>query len=156
MKNIWKILAAMIIVALPFAVASCGGDDEEEIPTLTYVWELKNVSVDRVPESQQLTVINARTQINKMIADAYRSATVETPESKNAHFTVKEDEKQKQFFLQTEKRAEDIDDEVLAIFLDLKKKDAFKVQASILNDHKIDATLVINRGKTIVVDKSVY
>ena len=155
MKNIWKILAAMMIVALPFTFASCGGDDEEETPTLTYVWELKNVSIDKVPESQQATVINARTQINKMIADAYRSATVETPESKNAHFTVKEDEKQ--FFLQTEKRAEDIDDEVYAIFLDLKKKESFRVQTSILNDNKIDATLVINRGKTIVVDnKPVY
>ena len=155
MKNIWKILAAMIIVALPFAVASCGGDDEEEIPTLTYVWELKNVPIEKVPDEQQLTVINARNQINKMIAAAYRTATVETPESKNAHFTVKEDEKQ--FSLQTEKRAEDIDDEVYAIFLDLKKNEAFKVQTSILNDNKIEATLVINRGKTKVVDnKAIY
>lgn len=155
MKNIWKILAAMIIVALPFAVASCGGDDEEEIPTLTYVWELKNVSIDKVTEDQQATVINARNQINKMIAAAYRSATVETPESKNAHFTVKEDEKQ--FSIQTEKRAEDIDDEVYSIFLDLKKNEAFRVQTSILNDNKIEAKLVINRGKTIVVDnKPIY
>jgi hypothetical protein len=155
MKNIWKILAAMMIVALPFAVASCGGDDEEEIPTLTYVWELKNVSIDKVSEDQQATVINARNQINKMIAAAYRSATVETPESKNAHFTVKEDEKQ--FSIQTEKRAEDIDDEVYSIFLDLKKNEAFRVQTSILNDNKIEAKLVINRGKTMVVDnKAIY
>lgn len=155
MKNIWKILAAMMIVALPFAVASCGGDDEDEIPTLTYVWELKNVSIDKVPEDKQATVINARTQINKMIASAYRSATVETPESKNAHFTVNEDSKE--FSLQTEKRAEDLDDEVYSIFLELKKKESFKVQASILNDNDIDAKLAITRGKVVVVDnKSIY
>ncbi len=39
MKNLLKFLAAMMIIALPFAVASCGSDDEPE-PTgpYTFTW----------------------------------------------------------------------------------------------------------------------
>ena len=30
MKNIWKVLAAMMVVALPFMVAACSSDDDDD------------------------------------------------------------------------------------------------------------------------------
>lgn len=54
MKNLLKFLAAMMIIALPFAVASCGSDDEPE-PTgpYTFTWAYEDY-ID--PSAPDLTV----------------------------------------------------------------------------------------------------
>ena len=60
MKNLWKILAAMMVIALPFAVASCGSDDEPE-PTgpYTFTWAYE----DYIESSaQDLTAYQTATQ----------------------------------------------------------------------------------------------
>ena len=56
MKNLWKILAAMMVIALPFAVASCGSDDEEEEGPKTYefTWDY-DLGTSAVSEIQKLT-----------------------------------------------------------------------------------------------------
>lgn len=45
-KNLMKIMAALMIIALPFVVASCGSDDEDEGPkTYNYSWLLQNTQL---------------------------------------------------------------------------------------------------------------
>lgn len=60
MKNLLKFLAAMMIIALPFAVASCGSDDEPE-PTgpYTFTWAYEDY-IDS--SAEDLTVYQQATQ----------------------------------------------------------------------------------------------
>lgn len=45
MKNFWKILAAVMVIALPFVAASCSSDDDEDKPkTYEYKWEYTGIS----------------------------------------------------------------------------------------------------------------
>ena len=44
MKNIWKVLAAMMVVALPFVVAACSSDDDDDKgpKEQTFTWTYEN------------------------------------------------------------------------------------------------------------------
>ena len=140
MKNLWKILAALLVVALPMLVASCGDDDEvDEIPTYTYKWELNGIDLNKVADEDQVATINARNTVNDLVARAY---TV-------AGFTV--DATNKKFTIETEKAVKDLDEEVQITYLTLKQTDAFKSAASVLPKN---ATILIQRGSTKVVNNT--
>ena len=76
MKNIWKVLAAMMVIALPFVVSSCSSDDDDNGPwTLTYNWKWENVDFTNItPDSLYLVASTARVNINNQIANAYKNA----------------------------------------------------------------------------------
>ena len=138
MKNFWKILAALMVVALPFVVASCGGDDDEDqIPTYTYTWDLNGIDINKVSEDQQVPVINARNAVNQQIGAAYKAKG----------FTV--DTENKKFTIQTETAVKTIDERVEETFLELKRTTAFQAQASVL---PASATILIKRGSTTVIN----
>lgn len=69
MKNFWKMLAAMMIIALPFALAaSSSKDDEEEKGPKTYefTWEYRDY-IDQ--SAQDLSIYsNATTAISQALA----------------------------------------------------------------------------------------
>lgn len=138
MKNFWKILAALMVVALPFVVASCGDDDDEDkVPTYTYTWDLNGIDINKISEDQQVPVINARNAVNDQIAKAYTAKG----------FTVSKDDKK--FTIQSETAVKTIDERVEETFLELKRTDAFQAQASILPS---TATLIVKRGSTTVIN----
>ncbi len=137
MKNIWKIMAALLVVALPFVATACGDDEEDVIPTYTYTWELKGIDLNKIPQDDQIAVINARNEVNKLIAKAYT----------NAKFTVSSSDSK--FSIQTDRSVKDLDETVQITFLTLKQTEEFKTQAAVLPSN---STLLIKRGSTTVVN----
>lgn len=76
MKNIWKVLAAMMVIALPFIASSCSSDDEDNGPwTLTYFWRLEGVDLNSIPVAELSQVAAALTNIDAQIAKAYQAAS---------------------------------------------------------------------------------
>lgn len=138
MKNIWKIMAAMLIVALPFVAAACGSDDKEDVvPTYTYKWDLNGIDLNKIAEEDQVATINARNTVNDLVAKTYASNG----------FTV--DAEKKSFSIQTETAVKNVDEQVQVVFLTLKSVEAFKNAASVLPPR---ASITIQRSNTKVVN----
>lgn len=71
MKNLWKMLAGLMVICLPFALAACGGDDDEPTGpfTYSYSWSLLNTNVSGTTAERQAAFAAERV-INGMLADA--------------------------------------------------------------------------------------
>ena len=83
MKNIWKVMAAMMVIALPFIVSSCSSDDEDNGPwTLTYFWQLENVNRDVEP-AQLAALGEALISIENQMVSAYKTAGFKFGEKNN-------------------------------------------------------------------------
>lgn len=68
MKNYFKILMAMVVLCLPFALMSCGSDDDDSGPKkTTYTWELKDTTP---PSSAASDVKIAAAQAEQAIDEA--------------------------------------------------------------------------------------
>ena len=79
MKNFWKVLAAMMVIALPFIASSCGSDDEDNGPwTLTYFWRLEGVDLNSIPVDQLSDVAAALKNIDDQISQAYQAKGFKT------------------------------------------------------------------------------
>lgn len=114
MKNFWKVLAAMMVIALPFIASSCGSDDEDNGPwTITYYWKFLNLNIDQIPDDEQGVVIAARTSITNYINAAYETAG----------FKVDKNEKtfSKVITVNDEKTINQLDELVMSTLLDLKR-----------------------------------
>ena len=75
MKNLWKVFAALLVVALPFAVAACGSDDEEPTGPFThsYSWTLQNTSLGADATTvQKQAALAAEVAVNGLLAQAFR------------------------------------------------------------------------------------
>lgn len=62
MKNIWKMLAAMMFIVLPFALAACSSKDEEEEKgpkTYNFTWEFRDY-IDQ--SAQDLSIYSNATE----------------------------------------------------------------------------------------------
>lgn len=103
MKNFWKILAAMLIVALPFAVTACGSDKEEEQTgpktySFTWVYEdyIETSATDLLKYQNAINAIDQAfaSQLNKLGYKALASS--------------------KTFTITTEKESEDLKQEITA------------------------------------------
>ena len=123
MKNILKVLAAVLVVALPFVVASCSSDDDNknEPKVRTYYWEVGGINLNEIPEDQQVEVINARNEVSKSVAKAYSNAGFNVNETqKSFTITCKDDE------------LTSYNEKVEITFLTLKQTEDFKDKANIL------------------------
>ena len=67
MKNYFKILMAMVVICLPFALMSCGSDDDDGPKKTTYTWELKDTTP---PSSAASDVKIAAAQAEQAIDEA--------------------------------------------------------------------------------------
>ncbi len=68
MKNYFKIMMAMVVICLPFALMSCGSDDDDSGPKkTTYNWELKDTTP---PSSASSEVKIAAAQAEQAIDEA--------------------------------------------------------------------------------------
>lgn len=69
MKNYFKILMAMVVICLPFALMSCGSDDDDSGPKkTTYNWELKDTTP---PSSATSEAKIAAAQAEQAIDEAF-------------------------------------------------------------------------------------
>ncbi len=93
MKNLWKIMAALMIIALPFVVASCGSDDEEVGPkTYTWAWTLQNTSLGSSATTVQKTdALAAEGEVNLLLAAAFKAQGF-TVDAQNQKFTIETEE----------------------------------------------------------------
>lgn len=142
MKNIWKIMAALLIVALPFITAACGDDDkEEEGPkTYTYTWLLQNTSL---PESaktdEKAAALLAETTVNGLFATAFT----------NQGFKV--DSKKQEFTILTQDAISQFDNKVKSAVYAVKSSDALAAAAEKL---PASAKIQIKRGNTTIITES--
>ena len=142
MKNLWKIMAAMLVIALPFVVAACGDDDEEPQPvTYTYRWTLENVDLPSGSTvEQRQAALNAQSAINVLIVQEFTTRK----------FTV--DATSQKLTVTTMDNVADWDDKVKRAVSTLKGMDALAEAAEALPN---DAKIVVKRdnAKNAIVDE---
>ncbi len=141
MKNLWKILAALLVVALPMLVASCGDDDEVEGPvTYTYKWELQNASLgNSATTAERMAALNAEESVNSLLANAFKAkGFVVTPA-------------EQKFTIETEEDVDRYDNQVKsALYAVLAEPSLATVVEPLPNTAKV----VVKRGsKTVIENK---
>ena len=140
MKNLLKVMAALLVVALPFVVASCGGDDEEKGPkTYNYSWSLLNTTLPGTPTvAQEEAAVEAKKTINALFA---------------AEFTkrgFKVDASAQTFSIVTEEEVANWDGLAKRAVSTIKGTDALAVAVEALPDN---AKIVVKRGNSVIVDE---
>lgn len=93
MKNLWKMMAALLVAVLPLMLASCGSDDEVEGPvTYTYKWELQNTSLgNSATTNDKLAALQAEDAVNALLSEAFKAQGF-TVDGANQKFTIETEE----------------------------------------------------------------
>ncbi len=76
MKLSIKVLLAMLLFCLPFAITSCGSDDDDEPSgpkTYTYEWSFSNATVSNGSINEQQAALNSQIAINAVLVKAFQS-----------------------------------------------------------------------------------
>lgn len=139
MKNIWKIMAALLIVALPFVAAACGDDDKEDDgpKTYTYSWILQNTNLPAsATTAEKSEALIAETTINGLFATAFRAQG----------FTV--DANKQEFTILTQDAISQFDNKVKSAVYAVKSSDALAVAAEKL---PASAKIQVKRGGTAII-----
>ena len=72
-KNLWKILAALMVIALPLVVTSCKKDEDKGPKTYNYSWTLQNTTLPGTPTvAEEEAAIAAKKSINALFAAEFR------------------------------------------------------------------------------------
>lgn len=75
-------LMAMLLLCLPFALTSCGSDDDDEPTgpkTYKYEWSISNATVTNGTIAEQQASVNAQIAINGVLVKAFQTlGTVDT------------------------------------------------------------------------------
>lgn len=75
MKFSIKVLMAMLLFCLPFAITSCGSDDDDDDKgpkTYTYEWTLSNATVSNGSISEQQAALNAQIAVNAILVKTFQ------------------------------------------------------------------------------------
>lgn len=141
MKNIWKIMAALLVVALPFVVTACGGDDEEDGPkTYTYTWTLQNTNLpSSATTAEKAEALVAETTVNGLFATAFRAQG----------FSV--DANKQEFTISTEDAISPYDNKVKSAVYAVKSSEALAAAAEKL---PTSAKIQVKRGSTAIITES--
>ncbi|MBQ9284875.1 MAG: hypothetical protein IJ209_01125 [Bacteroidaceae bacterium] len=141
MKNIWKFMAALLVVALPFVATACGDDDKPEGPkTYTYTWLLQNTSLpSSATTAEKADALLAETTVNGLFATAFRAQG----------FTV--DANAQEFTITTEDEISTYDNKVKAAIYNVKGGDALSAAAQKL---PTAAKIQVKRGSTTIITES--
>lgn len=74
MKNYFKILMAMVVICLPFALMSCGSDDDDGPKKTTYSWELKDCDAPSSATNEaKIAAIQAAEAIDQALYNKFNS-----------------------------------------------------------------------------------
>ncbi len=138
-KNLWKIMAALVIVALPFVVASCGSDEEEGPKTYTYSWLLQNTTLSSsATTAQRQAALVAEEAVNALFAAGFTqrgfkvNATAQT------------------FSVETEDEASVWDGYAKRAVSTVKGTDDLAIAVEVLPSN---AKIVVKRGSKVLVDE---
>ena len=141
MKNIWKIMAALLVVALPFVATACGDDEKETGPqTYTYTWSLQNTNLpSSATTAEKAEALVAETTVNGLFATAFKAQG----------FTV--DANKQQFTILTEDAISTFDNKVKSAVYAVKSTEALSVAAQKLPE---SAKIQFKRGNTTIITES--
>lgn len=139
-KNLWKIMAALMVIALPFVVASCGSDDEEGPKTYTWTWTLQGTNLSgSATTAQKTAALTAEGKVNELFALAFKAQG----------FTV--DTEGQKFTYQTEASPTLYDNKVKsAVFAVLAQANLADIVDPLPNTSKV----VVKRGSIVVIENS--
>ena len=135
-------MAALVIVALPFVVASCGSDEDEGPKTYNYSWLLQN------------------TQLGSSATTAERQAALVAEEAVNALFAAgftqrgfKVNASAQTFTVETEEDASVWDSYVKRAVSTVKGTDELAIAVMALPSN---AKIVVKRGSKVLVDEKLH
>ena len=138
MKNIWKVLAAMMVVALPFIVGSCSSDDDD---SYNYTWELQGIDYNNIKDDEgKIAAIRATSEVQKSISNMINSVLKmkSTVEIENYRGTLTFEPTQ-------EIDLQEYNAEIMIAFFNLRKSDAFK---AIVKDLPERARITLKQNRT--------
>ncbi len=139
MKNILKLLAAMMVIALPFALTACSSDDDDD-DNNEYSWTLSNTSLSSgATADDKRRALEAEQQVNQMLAMAFTSQKFVVDVTKQT-FSVSN----------TTEDVTTYDNKVKSAVYSVKGNSEFSSIVSVLPD---DARLIVKRGSTKVFDE---
>jgi len=89
MKFSIKVLMAMLLFCLPFAITSCGSDDDgnDSPKQYKYEWTLSNATSTGTVAEQQASV-NAQAAINTILVKAFQSLSSSVVDSSKQTLTI--------------------------------------------------------------------
>ena len=91
-KFLWKIMAVLAIVALPFVVASCNSDEDEGPKTYTWVWTLQNTSLgSSATTAERAAALAAEGEVNQLLAASFKVQGFKV-DAENQKFTIETEE----------------------------------------------------------------
>ncbi len=144
MKNYFKTLIAAVLLALPVALTSCGGDDGPSIPrgpeTFEYHWELTGTVIAQGTAAEKRAALDAEEEINSILVSSFRAKIIE-----GASSSV---DSVKQTFKVIGNDAASNDDVVRGVYYS-SKADLKKAAAKGL---PTQATISIKREKTAIIN----
>lgn len=139
-KNLWKIMAALLVAVLPLVVASCGDDDDEKGPkTYTYNWALQNTTFgNSAKPEEQLAAAQAAMKVDDLFAAEFAAQGFEV-DAANDKFTITTDDEISAY-----------DKKVELAVLTVQTNDGYAAAVAPLPS---SAKIVIKRGGKSIIDK---
>ncbi|MCR5181263.1 MAG: hypothetical protein K6C30_08655 [Bacteroidaceae bacterium] len=142
MKNFLKLLAAMMVIAMPFALTACSSDDDEDDDkgkTYEYEWTLSNTSLSSgATTDQKMQALEAETQVNQMLALAFTTQGF-VVDVTDQEFSVSD----------TQEAVSIFDNKVKSAIYSVKGSSNYSTIVAVLPD---EAKLTVKRGSTKVFD----
>ena len=140
-KTLMKVVAAIAIVCLPFIASSCSKDDDNGPVTYDYNWDITGFTIPNDNDSLATAWMAARSEVNKLVAKAIAAQG----------FDVNANAKTFKIEVDKDAKVSVYDEKVESAILSVKATSAFQAQAEKLPE---SAKIVVNRGKTNVVNRS--
>ena len=90
MKFSIKVLMAMLLFCLPFAITSCGSDDDDDNSpkTFKYEWTLSNATISNGTVAEQQAAVNAQAAINTVLVKALQAVANGVVDSSKQTLTI--------------------------------------------------------------------
>ena len=140
-KNLWKIMAALMVIALPFVVASCGSDDEDNGPkTYNWSWTLQNTTLgNNATTAEKSAALEAEGKVNALFATIIKA--------QDKDFKV--DAQTQKFSVETENEPNLYDNKVKAAVFSMLSDASW---ATMVEPLPASAKIVVKRGSTVVIE----
>ena len=89
MKNLLKIMAAILVIALPLVITSCKKDEDKGPKTYNYSWLLQNTSLSSsATTAERQAALAAEEAVNKLFAAEFKKRGFSDADALTQKFSV--------------------------------------------------------------------